>query len=224
MPLSSGNTTISRFMVSNPPHLYGSSFGQESSHSITSPFGAMHFPNFECQSEKSQSLNLLGGVNVLFSSNSFRTRLTAQILVNKISAIFSLNLLQVSANSCSKPSFCSSFSFDSSVSALMFEIVLANTSMCFVFSPVMTSISTLTLSTSRSYSCLLCAISAVKSSNPSRNLPHSMLIMSCNSPQFGSPSTHFFHCPLGLGSSLTGTVCATNCGCCVVVVVGSSCS
>jgi hypothetical protein len=89
------------------------------------PSGLMHSPVLETQSEKSQSLNLDGGLKVLATSNSFRTRLTAQILVNKISVIFSLKTAHVLSNSCVNSRFCSSFSFISSVSALMLEIVFA---------------------------------------------------------------------------------------------------
>merc|ERR1719189_2605555 len=71
----------------------------------------MHSPVFEAQSEKSQSLNLDGGLRVLATSNSFRTRLTAQILVNKISVIFSLKTAHVLSNSCVNSRFCSSLSY-----------------------------------------------------------------------------------------------------------------
>ena len=44
---------------------------------------------------------------------------------------------------------------------------------------------------------LVLIISAVSSSNPSRNLPHSRLMRSCNSPQSTGPSTHFSIVRLG---------------------------
>merc|ERR1719215_2019086 len=65
IPPLSGNTTTSRFMVSLPPHLYGSSRGQVSSHKMASPFGLKHSPDFDVQSVKSQSLNFDGVVFVL---------------------------------------------------------------------------------------------------------------------------------------------------------------
>mmetsp|Transcript_116651 Transcript_116651/g.232579 ORF Transcript_116651/g.232579 Transcript_116651/m.232579 type:complete len:237 (-) Transcript_116651:536-1246(-) len=101
----------------------------------------------------------------------------------------------------------------------MAEMVAAKTSMCSVFCSLMTVISSLMFLLVVSNNSWFWFISAVSSSKLSRNFPHSKLMRSCRSPQFGVPSTHFFHCPLGWGSSETGTTAAAKVGNAVVVSV-----
>mmetsp|Transcript_26061 Transcript_26061/g.82396 ORF Transcript_26061/g.82396 Transcript_26061/m.82396 type:complete len:243 (+) Transcript_26061:1025-1753(+) len=98
MPNSLGATTSSLFIISLPPHLYGSfGSGQASSHVIVSPLGFMHWPSLGTQSETSQSLTLFGGDFELAVNTSSRTLRTAHIFVKRISDIVALNFATFSS-------------------------------------------------------------------------------------------------------------------------------
>mmetsp|Transcript_1340 Transcript_1340/g.4555 ORF Transcript_1340/g.4555 Transcript_1340/m.4555 type:complete len:201 (-) Transcript_1340:937-1539(-) len=160
-----------------------------------------------------------GGVLVLWIRSPFRTFLTAHIFVKRISVIFALNSDMALSYSRVSSRFCSSFSFISSVSALMCEMAAARASMCFVFASPITVSCSFVFFFSRSNSCWFCAILAVSSSTWSLKAPHSRDMRSCRRPQFSLPSTHFFHCPPGAGPSCTGTTAAAATGAGVVVVL-----
>mmetsp|Transcript_95644 Transcript_95644/g.265731 ORF Transcript_95644/g.265731 Transcript_95644/m.265731 type:complete len:380 (-) Transcript_95644:52-1191(-) len=218
MPYWFALTTTSRFIVSRPPHLYGSHCGQVSSHRIATPEGEKHWPVFDAQSVKSQSEIFDGGEIVLDRQSALRSLLTAQILVYRSSWTLARKMAHCLSNSSVRSRFCSSFSFISSVSALMLEMVLARDSINFLlFSLIAVSWSLMFLFVV-SYVILLLFISAVSSSTESLNFPHSNDIKSCRSPQFDSPSLHFFHWPAGCGFSETGSVSGTKTGTAVVVV------
>merc|ERR1719359_2708410 len=105
MPYSLGDTTTSRFIVSRPPHAYGSGWGHVSSQVIGAPVTPMQIPSLGYQSVKSQSLIFDGGDTVLSHMIWFRTVRTPQILVKRISVHAALNSAIFLSYSCWRSRF-----------------------------------------------------------------------------------------------------------------------
>mmetsp|Transcript_132576 Transcript_132576/g.369615 ORF Transcript_132576/g.369615 Transcript_132576/m.369615 type:complete len:315 (-) Transcript_132576:529-1473(-) len=88
---------------------------------------------------------------------------------------------------------------------LRLDIVSARLSWCWVLLSVITEICSLRLASCFLNSSWFFCIMASSSSTKSLNFPHCDAMVSCRSPQLGSP-VHFFHCPSSAGFSTTGDV------------------